>query len=84
MDWTKPIPLPCRHDMSDMIFSAEHMRDGATAEEMLDYLIDNHMIKHSAYEVIREKGGNLCDGKNSVVPKIGLSDDEREDMDWSD
>ena len=50
--------------------------------DMVAYLIKNHMIKHSAYDKIKELGGELSDGLNCRVPVRNLDEDELEDMDW--
>ena len=50
--------------------------------DMVAYLIKNHMIKYSAYDKIKELGGELSDGLNCRVPVRNLDEDELEDMDW--
>ena len=43
--------------------------------DMVAYLIKNHMIKHSAYDKIKELGGELSDGLNCRVPVRNLDED---------
>ena len=74
--------LPCGHSIGMICFSASNMKQGNTAMDMVAYLIKNHMIKHSAYDKIKELGGDLSDGLNCRVPVRNLDEDELEDMDW--
>ena len=74
--------LPCGHKIGKIIFKAGYIREGDNAVDMLEYLINNHMIKYSAFHMIREKGGELKSGCSCIVPDSDLSEDELEDMDW--
>lgn len=74
--------LPCGHSIGMICFSAENIKQGTTAMDMIDYLINNHMIKYSAFDKIKKLGGDLSDGLNCQVPIRNLNEDELEDMDW--
>ena len=74
--------LPCGHKIGKIIFKAGYIREGDNAIDMLEYLINNHMIKYSAFRMIREKGGELKSGCSCSVPDSDLNEDELEDMDW--
>ena len=74
--------LPCGHPIGMISFSAKDIKRGITAMDMIDYLINNHMIKFSAFHKIRELGGILNNGLNCRIPVRDLDEDELEDMDW--
>ena len=74
--------LPCGHPIGMICFSAKDIKQGNTAMDMVDYLINNHMIKTSAFSKIRYHGGILINGLNCRIPIENLDEDELEDMDW--
>ena len=72
--------LPCGHKASQTIFVASCIRDALATQDMIDWLMDNGLLRKNAKELVEEAGGRMDNGLNLKVPSRNLTDDEILDL----
>ncbi len=74
------IVLPCGHKIGTICFSDGSLKTAHNAELMLDYLLNNDMVKSAAFDIIEQHGGVLDDALNCIPPKDKPTQEELEEL----